>query len=261
MREAQRASAPGRRRASCAAGCGRGCRRPRRRSERRRVCNDARLAPHEHASDRARPGRPPWRRRTGRRRRSGRSSPRTSRACRRARVAEADVDCAEAARAEPFERAALLRRDRREVLVDPGHDVVDEVVLPDAGPLARVGIHRRAGDRHHRDERRCARCDQPVGDGASCMPRRSRTASRASRGGDRRRGSGAPGRTRAAGRSRSGAGPAAKVFGIRPDQTVPPAGPLADLDEAWRGAEERHGGGGDRERHGIHGSTGLVKVS
>ena len=80
-------------------------------------------------------------------------------------VAEPDVDGAVAAGAQALERAPLWPRLGCEVRVDPGHDVLDDVVLPDAGPFAGVGVHRRPRDGHDGDERlRLARADQPVGD-------------------------------------------------------------------------------------------------
>jgi hypothetical protein len=59
-------------------------------------------------------------------------------------VPQADIDGAEPSGADPLESAPACSRDRCEVPVDPRHDVVNEVVLPDAGPFAQVGVDRRA---------------------------------------------------------------------------------------------------------------------
>ena len=71
-------------------------------------------------------------------------------------MAEPDVHGAVAACAQPFERATRSSRLRREMRVDPRHDVADHIALPDARPFARVGIDGGAGHRHHRDKRRRA---------------------------------------------------------------------------------------------------------
>src|SRR5581483_6756109 len=60
---------------------------------------------------------------------------------------------AEAARGQACEHAPGGGGDRRQVGVDPRHDAADEVVLPDAGPLARVVAVVRTGGWADGDER------------------------------------------------------------------------------------------------------------
>src|SRR5262249_37040808 len=70
-----------------------------------------------------------------------------------ARMSETDVDGTEPAGAETLEGTSITRRDSREMRIDPRNDVLDQVALPDPGPLAPIGIHDRAGRRYRRDER------------------------------------------------------------------------------------------------------------
>src|SRR5262249_21881621 len=70
-----------------------------------------------------------------------------------ARMPTADVDGAEPAGAEALEGTSITRCDGREMRVDPWNDVLDQIALPDPGPLAPVRIHDRAGRRYRRDER------------------------------------------------------------------------------------------------------------
>ena len=105
------------------------------------------------------------RRRMDRRGTPVRSTPRTSRASRRLPGAAGRRRPRRIRRRRPpRERAPARLRSSASCRSTQGTTSCDEVVLPDAGPFAPVGVDCRAGDRHHRDERRAARGDQPVGD-------------------------------------------------------------------------------------------------
>ena len=82
-----------------------------------------------------------------------------------ARVAERHVDAPVGAGREPRDGAGRGGRREREMAVGPRQDVLQDVVLPGAGPLA---VELRCGARrgHDRDEgRHLARADEPIGDG------------------------------------------------------------------------------------------------
>src|SRR5262249_31715138 len=86
-----------------------------------------------------------------------------------ARMPETDVDSPEAAGTEVFESTSAGRPNRRHMRIDPRDDVLDEVILPDPGPLALMWIYDRAGGGNRRDERRASppgpalTCRQPLG--------------------------------------------------------------------------------------------------
>src|SRR5439155_14036155 len=80
------------------------------------------------------------------------AAPRLERPPEEQRVAEADVDRAVAAGGEPGEDPAGAVADYGQVRLDPGHDRLDERVLPEARPLAPVA-RVQAGGRDHSDER------------------------------------------------------------------------------------------------------------
>src|SRR5579859_904002 len=79
-------------------------------------------------------------------------------------VSEADVDRAESACGQAADDTTCAGADRREVGVRPRDDVVDEVVLPSAGPFSEAAVRGRPGVGDDGDEGLGALGDEPVGE-------------------------------------------------------------------------------------------------